>query len=69
MSATGQKSFGLSIVLFTLLLKVLTYPLTYTQLQSTTKMQAIQPKVRTVAVGRVAFIMYVAEARMHDCPS
>jgi hypothetical protein len=45
MSATGQKSFGLSIVLFTLLIKVLTYPLTYTQLQSTTKMQAIQPKV------------------------
>lgn len=43
--ATGQKSFGISIVLFTLVLKGLTYPLTKAQLTSTTKMQAIQPKV------------------------
>jgi len=48
MSATGQKSFGISIVLFTLLLKILTYPLTYAQLQSTTKMAAIQPKVKAI---------------------
>lgn len=44
-SLTGQKSFGASIVLFTLLVKGLTYPLTYAQLRSTTKMQALQPKV------------------------
>jgi hypothetical protein len=47
MQASGQKSFGISIVLFTLVLKGLTYPLTKAQLTSTTKMQAIQPKVRS----------------------
>lgn len=47
-SATGQKSYGASIVLFTLFIKGLTYPLTYTQLRSTSKMQAIQPKVKEV---------------------
>lgn len=45
MQVTGQKSFGISIVLFTLVLKGLTYPLTKAQLTSTTKMQAIQPMV------------------------
>jgi YidC/Oxa1 family membrane protein insertase len=48
MQATGQKSFGISIVLFTLVLKGLTYPLTKAQLTSTTKMQAIQPKVKEI---------------------
>jgi YidC/Oxa1 family membrane protein insertase len=48
MQLTGQKSFGLSIVVFTLFLKGLTYPLTYAQLQSTSKMQAIQPKVKEI---------------------
>ena len=45
MQLTGQKSYGISIVLFTLVLKGLTYPLTKAQLTSTTKMQAIQPMV------------------------
>lgn len=47
-SASGSKSYGYAIVLFTLVLKAITYPLTYTQLASSTKMQAIQPKVKEV---------------------
>jgi len=46
--ATGKKSYGFAIVLFTLLIKALTYPLTYTQLASTTKMQAIQPQLKAI---------------------
>lgn len=37
--------YGLSIIFFTLLVKAITFPLTYTQLSSTTKMQTLQPKV------------------------
>lgn len=47
-ATTGQKSFGASIVLFTVFLKALTYPLTYSQLESTSKMQAIAPKLKEV---------------------
>lgn len=47
-SVTGQKSYGISIVLFTMLIKGLTYPLTYTQLESTAKMQAIQPQLKAI---------------------
>lgn len=45
---SGQKSYGVSIVLFTLIIKALTYPLTYTQLESTAKMQAIQPQLKAI---------------------
>lgn len=46
--ATGGKSYGVSIVVFTLFIKALTYPLTYTQLESTAKMQAIQPQMKAI---------------------
>eukprot|EP00638_Chattonella_subsalsa_P003506 CAMPEP_0117760282 /NCGR_PEP_ID=MMETSP0947-20121206/16532_1 /TAXON_ID=44440 /ORGANISM="Chattonella subsalsa, Strain CCMP2191" /LENGTH=448 /DNA_ID=CAMNT_0005580933 /DNA_START=57 /DNA_END=1403 /DNA_ORIENTATION=- len=39
-------AYGLAIVAFTCFVKLLTYPLTRTQLESTTKMQAIAPKVK-----------------------
>eukprot|EP00639_Heterosigma_akashiwo_P014172 CAMPEP_0206380588 /NCGR_PEP_ID=MMETSP0294-20121207/12114_1 /ASSEMBLY_ACC=CAM_ASM_000327 /TAXON_ID=39354 /ORGANISM="Heterosigma akashiwo, Strain CCMP2393" /LENGTH=442 /DNA_ID=CAMNT_0053829827 /DNA_START=116 /DNA_END=1444 /DNA_ORIENTATION=+ len=39
-------SDGVAIIAFTLFIKALTYPLTKTQLESTTKMQAIAPKVK-----------------------
>ena len=45
---SGQKSYGVSIVLFTLIIKGLTYPMTYTQLESTAKMQAIQPQLKAI---------------------
>eukprot|EP00612_Vaucheria_litorea_P008392 CAMPEP_0171476230 /NCGR_PEP_ID=MMETSP0946-20130122/3467_1 /TAXON_ID=109269 /ORGANISM="Vaucheria litorea, Strain CCMP2940" /LENGTH=386 /DNA_ID=CAMNT_0012006453 /DNA_START=94 /DNA_END=1255 /DNA_ORIENTATION=+ len=41
-------SFGLAIILFTLFIKAVTFPLTYQQLESTTKMQALQPKVKDI---------------------
>ena len=64
MQATGQKSFGISIVLFTLVLKGLTYPLTKAQLTSTTKMQAIQPKVSKTVSRSVSTII----PRPHSSP-
>jgi len=39
-------SWGLSIVTLTVVIKLLTYPLTKGQLESTTKMQAVQPRVK-----------------------
>jgi 60Kd inner membrane protein len=39
-----ENSYGLSIIGFTLFVKALTFPLTYKQLASTTKMQVLQPK-------------------------
>jgi len=39
-------AWGLSIILFTLLLKALTFPLNKQQIMSTTKMQAIQPAAK-----------------------
>jgi len=39
-------SIGLSIIIFTVLIKLLTFPLTKTQLESTVKMQAIAPLVK-----------------------
>lgn len=38
-----QNTYGFSIVIFTFLIKALTLPLTITQLESTTKMQKLQP--------------------------
>ena len=47
MVVPGQ-SWGLSILLLTVLIKVLTYPLSYTQIESTTKMQTLQPLIKEV---------------------
>lgn len=38
--------YGLSIIFFTLFVKGITFPLTYQQLSSTTKIQTLAPKVR-----------------------
>ena len=40
----GLPSFGLAIILVTILIRLLLYPLTRKQMQSMKKMQAIQPK-------------------------
>lgn len=45
-------AYGLSIIFFTVLVKIITFPLTYQQLSSTTKMQALSPKVRLIFVGQ-----------------
>lgn len=39
-------AYGISIIFFTLFVKGITFPLTYQQLSSTTKMQTLGPKVR-----------------------
>jgi len=44
-----SNTYGLSIIAFTVLIKVVTLPLNYKQIESTTKMQAIQPMVRPSA--------------------
>jgi len=41
-------SWGVSIIVLTVLIKLLTYPLTKTQLESTTKMQMLQPTIKDV---------------------
>jgi membrane protein insertase Oxa1/YidC/SpoIIIJ len=38
-----EYSYGISIILFTFLIKALTFPLTNSQLESTTKMQKLTP--------------------------
>lgn len=43
-----SNTYGLSIIAFTVLIKLVTLPLNYKQIESTTKMQAIQPMVRTI---------------------
>ncbi len=42
----GLPSFGLAIILVTILIRLLLYPLTRKQMQSMKKMQAIQPKMK-----------------------
>lgn len=41
-------TYGLSIIGFTVLVKLVTLPLNYKQIESTTKMQAIQPKMKEI---------------------
>jgi YidC/Oxa1 family membrane protein insertase len=50
--AAGVKNFGLAIVLFTLLIKLLTYPLTAKQMKSTKAMQNLQsdPRYKKIMV-------------------
>ena len=46
-AATGaSNAWGISIIMLTLLIKVVTFPLTKTQLESTNKMQAMQPAIK-----------------------
>jgi YidC/Oxa1 family membrane protein insertase len=44
----GAGSYGYAILLFTLIIKALTFPLNYQQIESSTKMQALQPKVKSL---------------------
>lgn len=44
----GGNSYGLAIILFTVLIKAFTFPLTYQQMESTTKMQIMQPQIKAV---------------------
>lgn len=46
--AIGLPSYGLAIILLTLLIKIITYPLTYKQMYSMRKMQEIQPLVAEI---------------------
>ncbi|KAL7499226.1 hypothetical protein ACHAWT_010146 [Skeletonema menzelii] len=46
-AGVGQ-AWGLSIILMTVLIKVLTFPLTKGQLESTNKMQALQPTIKSI---------------------
>jgi YidC/Oxa1 family membrane protein insertase len=42
----SSDTWGVSIIMLTVLIKVLTFPLTKTQLESTNKMQAMQPEIK-----------------------
>jgi YidC/Oxa1 family membrane protein insertase len=42
----GMASYGLAIILVTILIRVLLYPLTKKQMQSMKKMQSVQPKMK-----------------------
>ena len=44
----GLASYGLAIILVTILIRLLLYPLTRKQMQSMKKMQAIQPKMKEI---------------------
>lgn len=47
LSSLGVPSaYGISIICFTIFVKAITFPLTYQQLASTTKMQTLGPKVK-----------------------
>jgi YidC/Oxa1 family membrane protein insertase len=43
-----SKPYGLSIILFTVVIKALLFPLNFQQIKSTTQMQAVQPKVAAI---------------------
>jgi len=46
--SVGIPSYALAIVLFTLLVKIVLFPLTYKQMVSTRKMQELQPEVKAI---------------------
>ena len=49
LAATGMgNAWGVSIIVLTILIKVFTFPLTKTQLESTNKMQAMQPAIKEI---------------------
>lgn len=41
-------AYGLSIILFTVVIKALTFPLNFKQMESTMKMQALSPRIRKI---------------------
>lgn len=41
-------AYGLSIIMFTVVIKALTFPLSYKQMESTMKMQALAPRLRKI---------------------
>ncbi|MGI9952446.1 YidC/Oxa1 family membrane protein insertase [Moorellaceae bacterium AZ2] len=46
--SVGVPNYGLAIILFTVVVKILLYPLTYRQLKSMRRMQELQPKVQEI---------------------
>lgn len=58
-----SNTYGLAIIAFTVLIKLVTLPLNYKQIESTTQMQAIQPMVRCVAVAIARFPARIAKPR------
>ena len=46
--AMGVPSYGLAIIMFTILLKVVLFPLTVTQMRSMKAMQELQPKIKAI---------------------
>lgn len=48
MNAGVPGAYGLSIILFTFIVKAVTFPLNFRQMESTMKMQAIAPKLRKI---------------------
>jgi YidC/Oxa1 family membrane protein insertase len=44
----GPGSYGFAIILLTLILKGVTFPLNYVQIESTTKMQALSPAIKRI---------------------
>ena len=45
---TTQNSMGITIILFTLIIRVLIFPLSLRQQRSTRKMQRLQPKIQKI---------------------
>jgi len=43
-----DNAWGVSIILLTVLIKAFTYPLSYQQISSTSKMQALQPEIKKI---------------------
>ncbi len=46
--AMGVPSYGLAIIMFTILLKIVLFPLTVTQMRSMRAMQELQPKIKAI---------------------
>ena len=44
----GVPSYGLAIIMFTILLKIVLFPLTVTQMRSMRAMQELQPKIKAI---------------------
>lgn len=48
LSGLGIPSYGLAIVVMTIIIKILLFPLTKKQIESTRAMMAIQPKMKEI---------------------
>lgn len=47
-AAAGLPNYGLAIILMTIIVKILLYPLTKKQIESTKAMMAMQPKMKAI---------------------